>query len=171
MKLSLSLFVFLSFLIFNNTHCSAAPIPITDDLNELNSAYGLMIGNHSNTYYIANKTTDTLTLGLQSTSWKNKHTVTDLFGALDGTDETKVLIGIRNFDSKTKAFLGATKLMPATPEWNTYMTALIGKGFHELEVGAIYTVTENTDLNFSYDYYRYQGSRTSINFGVTYKAW
>ncbi|CUH95546.1 hypothetical protein P22_1617 [Propionispora sp. 2/2-37] len=161
----------LYFIGFNINNGFAAPVPVTDDLNELNSAYGFMIGNHSNTYYIANKTTDTLTLGLQSTSWKNKHTVTDLFGELDGTDESKFLVGVRNFDSRTRAFIGMTKLMPATLEWNTYMSALIGKGFHELEVGAIYSVTENTDLNFSYDYYRYQGSRTSFNIGLTYKAW
>ena len=46
----------------------AAPVPVTDDLNELNSAYGVMLGTNSNRYYIENRVSDTLILGLQSTS-------------------------------------------------------------------------------------------------------
>lgn len=149
----------------------AAPVPVSDDLNELNSAYGVLLGTESNRYYIENKVSDTLILGLQSTSWKDATSATDLFGQIQGLDGTDVLIGIRNFDSKTKGFIGMTKVIPTSLDWNTYLTAVVGKGFQELEAGAIYTVTEDTDINLSYNLYRYHGNNNSINIGITYKAW
>lgn len=149
----------------------AAPVPVTDDLNELNSAYGVMLGTDSNRYYIENKVSDTLILGLQSTSWQKAASTTDLFGQIQGLDGTDVLIGIRNFDSKTKGFIGVTKTMPTSLDWNTYVTAVVGKEFQEVEAGAIYTVTQDTDINLSYNLYRYHGNHSSVNIGLTYKAW
>lgn len=158
----------LSFLNFSATTGFTAPV---SDLDNGNSAYGIMWGTHSTTYYAETKITDTLTLGLQSTSWKKADNVNELFGQFDGANGAKMILGTRNFDAKSRCYAGLAKSNPLPFEWTTYTSALIGDGFQELQLGAKYTLTDNADLDFNYDYYRYRGSRSSLNFGLTYKVW
>lgn len=160
--------IFMFCLFGNLVPAWASPI---NDLDEGSSAYGVMWGSKSNTYYGESQVTDTLAIGVQSTSWKNSHTVNELFGQFDIDDQTKAIIGTRYWDSKTRAYLGAAMVNPVNFEWKTYMSALIGKGFHELAAGASYQLSDTTDINFSYRHYRYHTNKESIMIGLTYKTW
>nr|WP_092072452.1 hypothetical protein [Dendrosporobacter quercicolus]NSL48494.1 hypothetical protein [Dendrosporobacter quercicolus DSM 1736]SDM42142.1 hypothetical protein SAMN04488502_104199 [Dendrosporobacter quercicolus] len=146
----------------------AAPI---NNLDVGSSAYGVMWGTKSNTYYGESQVTETLAIGVQSTVWKNSHTVNEFFGQFDIDDQTKTIIGTRYFDSKTRAYLGVALATPVNFEWTTYLSAMIGKGFHELTAGASYQLSDNTDIDFSYRHYRYHHNKDSIMIGLTYKTW
>ncbi|VBB09118.1 Hypothetical protein LUCI_4404 [Lucifera butyrica] len=143
--------------------------PYNDLEEQGQTAAGILYGSDNNTYYIETKATDTVTMGFEYNDWKNSYGTRDFYGQFGMADNARAIVGIRNLDSETRTYLGAVLSAPITDECTGYVSGLIGDGFQEVQVGADYKLTEQTDFNLTYRNLNYHGNRGGLNFGLTFK--
>lgn len=141
-------------------------------------AGGLSSGDKSNTYYLESRTGETFTLGVEYCNWRKQlGKTTDIYGKIDldnATEDFKiqVLVGNRTFNDASDAsrkFAGAEVSSNLAENLVAYSSFIIGKGFDDFQIGTLYHMSMQNDLNIAYHYNRYEDAKNDLSFGINFK--
>jgi hypothetical protein len=111
------------------------------------------------------------TLGVQNSDWDNVGTMNDIYGQFHLTNNFRVLVGNRNFDSTSKMYAGLAVIGPLSPGWEGYLSMIGGDGFKQVQVGANMRIATNVDLNINYHSFMPDGggNANGLGAGVSFK--
>lgn len=143
----------------------ASPI---NNLVKDQTAVGIMLHTDENSFYIENKVTDTLTAGYEQIHM-NHMSINDFHAQFDTTQNAKVLLGFRDFDSSSRAYAGLALTAPLNADATGYTSLIAGNRFTELQVGINYRLADGYDLNLNYRAFNYQHFNDVTTIGVSYK--
>ncbi|TWH45037.1 hypothetical protein [Sporomusa sp. KB1] len=140
----------------------AAPI---NTLDQQQIVIGIVGGSVTDTYYLEQKITNNVTLGIQYID-----SDVDCYGQLDFSNDTgnspKLIIGNRNFDSGSITYLGAAIKAPISNGLDGYALALAGKSLQELQVGITSDINESVFMNLNYRLVKHHGTDQGIGIGL-----
>ena len=143
----------------------ASPI---NNLTKDQTAVGILLHTDQNSYYIENKVTDTLTVGYEKIKVKNID-MDDFHLQFDTNPNAKVLLGLRDLNSSSRAYAGLALTAQLNTDAMGYASLIGGNHFTELQVGVNYRLTEGYDLNLNYRALNYQHYNDVTTIGVSYK--
>jgi len=143
----------------------ASPI---NNLVKDQTAVGILLHTDQNSFYIENKVTDTLTAGFERINVNNL-SMNDFHLQFDTNPNAKFLLGMRDFNSSSRAYAGLGLTAPLSPDATGYTSLIAGNHFTELQVGVNYRLTEGYDLNLNYRGFNYYHYNDVTTIGVSYK--
>jgi hypothetical protein len=141
----------------------AAPI---NEMEIQESAVGIMVGNNNNTVYFETKPNESVVIGFESVDWEHTGNTADFYAHLYLTDNLTAIIGNRTFDASSKAYAGAALNLLLPSESTGYTSFIVGSGFSELEVGISNRLTDSSDFNISWRYFKDDGQDDGNGFSA-----
>lgn len=150
----------------NLTSSFASPI---NDLQPAQSTVGVEFygSDGGQTFFMESKITDTVLVGLQIANWQGNGQVNDLYLHLSNENSNIVpIIGERDVSSTLKPFVGVAMIGPSTPDFSTYVSAIVGSGFTEVQAGANYPISDSVKLNLNLIHNSWKSTPNNIGFGV-----
>ncbi len=156
---TLTIWLFLSI-----TIVSAVPV---NDLENGDTAIGVISGSNNNMYYLETKSSDNLILGIQSLDLRTSNSAADFYAQIKMDDTLRVIFGNRIIDSRSKAYLGGAIESRLNPDVNGYASVIAGNGFQELQMGVNYKLTDANDININFS--SLSDNKASLGIGLSYK--
>ncbi|MBP2653511.1 MAG: hypothetical protein H6Q73_1080 [Firmicutes bacterium] len=108
------------------------------------------VGIGTDTFFLKHKFSDGFTLGYQSIDLDHGYDSDDIYGDFALSRNVGLIVGARDFDSETDAYVGVGVHAPLAPKWDGYAFAIGCGDFKEMQVGANFMMTGNLDLNLYY---------------------
>jgi hypothetical protein len=155
---------FISFLLISMNSAFATPI---NDLETGDTVVGVIGGTNNSMYYLETKSTDNLTIGIQSLNLRGNDIATDYYAQIRMDDALRVIVGNRILDSRSKAYLGGAVESELTSDIDGYASLIAGSGLQELQLGAKYKLTDTSDINLNFS--TISGNKSSIGLGLSCK--
>jgi hypothetical protein len=155
---------FIAVLFLNITNAFAAPV---NDLENGDTAVGVISGSNNSMYYVETKSSDKLILGMQSLDLRTSNSATDFYAQIKMDDTLRVIFGNRMIDSRSKAYLGGVVESRLNPDVNGYASVIAGNGFQELQMGVNYKLTDANDININFS--SLSDNKSSLGIGLSYK--
>ncbi|HWR08040.1 hypothetical protein [Sporomusa sp.] len=161
--------MFLLTLLLLITVCTALAAPI-NSLEKQQMAVGIVGGNVTNTYYLEDKVTNNLSIGIQYIDGD-----IDSYGKIDFSNNAspgttpKLIIGNRDFRSGSTKYIGASVSAPMNEDFAGYAIALFGKSLQELQLGVTSELNESVFMNLNYRLVEHHGTKKGIGLGIGFR--
>lgn len=143
----------------------AAPITSLDNQQ---MEIGIIGGNVTTTYYLEDKVTNNITIGIQQIDGD-----LDCYGQIDLSPNVnkeatpKLIIGNRDYSSGSITYIGAAVNAPITEDFNGYAIALLGNHLQELQLGVTSELSDSVFINLNYRIVDHHGSnKNGIGLGL-----
>lgn len=157
----------LTFLFLNFSIGFAAPL---NNMDQGKMAIGIVGGGITNCYYLENKVSNKLTIGIQSIKGD-----TDFYGEIDVSNSSdagnsaggpRLIIGNRDLDNGSTTYVGAGVTVPLTDGLGGYVSLIAGSRLQELQLGATSQIADNVSLNLNIRSVRHNGTKNGFGVGL-----
>lgn len=128
---------------------------------------GIVGGNVTNAYYLEDKVTNNLSIGIQYIDGD-----VDCYGQIDFSDNVnsetipKLIIGNRDYSSGSTTYIGAAVRAPINEDFAGYAIALFGKSLQELQLGFTSELNDSVFMNVNYRIVEHHGTSKGIGLGI-----
>jgi hypothetical protein len=166
-KIILSL---IAILFMNGSNGFAAPI---NTMDQGQMSIGIVGGNTTNCYYLENKVSNNVTIGIQSIN-----SDIDFYGQIalsnglnSGNSDNfggvpQLIIGSRDLKTGATTYGGVGITVPLAEGLDAYTSLIAGSNFQEYQLGATSKISDSVSLNFNYRNVRHNGTKDGVGIGL-----
>ena len=104
----------------------------------------------SSIFYLESQNTDKLIIGVQYLDLRSNDIETDYYLQIKMDDTSRVIVGNRILESRSKTYLGGAVRLELTSDVGGYVSLIAGRGLQELQLGANYKLTNTSDVNINF---------------------
>lgn len=156
----------IAFFLMSGSYGFAAPINTVD---QGQMSLGIVGGNVTDCYYLENKVSNNVTIGIQSIN-----SDVDFYGEIDMSNGfnsdgggPRLIVGSRNFNnSGSTTYAGVGVVVPLADGLNGYSSVIAGSGLQEFQLGAISKMSDSVSINFNYRNVRHNGTQNGVGIGL-----
>lgn len=154
----------ITFLLMGVSNVFAAPI---NTLDQGQMSIGIVGGNITNCYYLENKVSNNVTIGIQSIN-----SDIDFYGQInfandvDSGSSPRLIIGSRNLNTGSTTYVGAGITVPLSEGLDGYTSLIAGSELQEFQIGVTSKLSDSVSLNFNYRTVRHNGIKNGLGIGI-----